>query len=157
MEEKSTGGKYVEELESSSPSANSNTEQISEDRKPTEQPSTLKEVASIRDVTMDKHQLSSSNISTQMNNDNYAINILDELSEQWIGKEMNLHVITDRKDAILIINRIFQDVERGLLNAQFRVEEFNHLCDLTLTLKIAPALASFPSAVTAINPDRYKI
>jgi hypothetical protein len=65
---------------------------------------------------------------------------------------MDLHVIADRKDAIWIINRIFQDIERGLLNAQFRVEEFNHLCDLTFTLKIAPGLASFPSAVTAINP-----
>ena len=87
-----------------------------------------------------------------MNNDNYVLNVLNELPEQWIGKEMNLHVIADRKDAVWIINRIFQDVERGLLNAQFKVEEFNHLCDLTFTLKIAPGLASFPSAVTAINP-----
>jgi hypothetical protein len=47
---------------------------------------------------------------------------------------------------------LLQDVERGLINAQFRVVEYNHLCDLTFTLKIAPALASFPSAVTAINP-----
>ena len=143
MEEKSTEDKYVEEVESSSPSAKSNTEQISEDLRPTEQPSTLTDA---KDDSINKHQLSSSNISTQMNN------VLNELPEQWIGKEMNLHVIADRKDAIWIINRIFQDVERGLLNAQFRVEEFNHLCDLTLTLKIAPGLASFPSAVTAINP-----
>jgi hypothetical protein len=40
----------------------------------------------------------------------------------------------------------------AVLNAQFTVEEFNHLCDLTITLKIAPGLTSFPSAVTAINP-----
>jgi hypothetical protein len=45
-----------------------------------------------------------------MNNDNYVLNVLNELPEQWIGKEMNLHVITDRKDAIWIINRMFQDV-----------------------------------------------
>ncbi len=153
MEEKSTERKYVEELESSSPPANSNMEQISEDHRPTEEPSTLKEVASIKDDSINKHQLSSSDISTQMNNDdNYIFNVLNELPEQWIGKEMNLHVIADRKDAIWTINRIFQDVERGLLNAQFRVEEFNHLCDLTFILKIAPGLASFPSAVTAINP-----
>jgi hypothetical protein len=109
MEEKSTEGKYVEELESSSPPANSNMEQIPEDLRPTEQPSTLKEVASIKEDSINKNQLSSSNISTQVNNDNYVL--LNELPEQWIGKEMNLHVITDRKDAIWIINRIFQDVE----------------------------------------------
>jgi hypothetical protein len=87
-----------------------------------------------------------------MNNDNYVLNVLNELPEQWIGKEMSLHVIADRKDAIWIINRVLEDVERGLINAQFRVVEFNHLCDLTFTLKIAAGLASFPSAVTAINP-----
>jgi hypothetical protein len=87
-----------------------------------------------------------------VNNDNYVLKVLNELPEQWIGKEMNLHVIADRKDAIWIINRIFQDVVRGLLNAQFRVKELNHMCDLTFTLKIAPGLASFASAVTAINP-----
>ena len=65
---------------------------------------------------------------------------------------MNLHAIATKQDAIWIINRVFQDVERGLINAQFRVEEFNHLCDIRFTLKIAPSLASFPSAVTAINP-----
>ena len=45
-----------------------------------------------------------------MNNDNYVLNVLNELPEQWIGKEMNLHAIVDRKDAIWIINRIFEDV-----------------------------------------------
>jgi hypothetical protein len=43
MDEKSIEGKHMEELESSSP--NSNMEQISEDLRPTEQRSTLKEVA----------------------------------------------------------------------------------------------------------------
>ena len=98
MEEKSTEGKYVKELESCSPSTNSHIEQISEEIRPTEQPSTLKEVASIKDDSININQLSSSNISTQMNNANYILNVLNELPEQWIGKEMNLHVITDRKD-----------------------------------------------------------
>jgi hypothetical protein len=92
MEEKSIEGKYVEELESSSPPANSHMEQISEDLRPTEQPSTLKEVAPIKENSINKHQLSSSNISAQINNDNYVLNVLNELPEQWIGKEMNLHV-----------------------------------------------------------------
>ena len=118
-------------------------EQISEEIRPTERTSTLKEVASIKDDSINKHQLSSSNISTQMNNDNYVLKVLNELPDSWIGKEMNLHAIADRKDATWIINRIFQDIERGLLNAQFRVKEFNHMCDLTFTLKIAPGLASF--------------
>ena len=75
---------------------------------------------------------------------------------------MNLHAIATKQDAIWIINRVFQDVERGLINAQFRVEEFNHLCDIRFTLKIAPSLASFPSAVTDYQSslffysDRYK-
>jgi hypothetical protein len=74
------------------------------------------------------------------------------LPEQWVGKEMKLHVIADRSVATWITKRIFQDVERGLINAQFTVEESNHLCDIRLVLKIATGLANFPTAVTAINP-----
>ena len=59
MEEKSTEGKHVEELESSSPPTDSIVEQISEDLRPTGQPSTLKEVTSIKDDSINKHQLSS--------------------------------------------------------------------------------------------------
>jgi hypothetical protein len=47
-----------------------------------------------------------------MTNENYVLSALNELPEQWIGKEMNLHVIAKKKDAIWIINRILQDVER---------------------------------------------
>jgi len=65
---------------------------------------------------------------------------------------MKLHVIADRRVATWITKRIFQDVERGLINAQFTVEESNHLCDIRLVLKIATGLANFPTAVTAINP-----
>jgi hypothetical protein len=82
----------------------------------------------------------------------YILNVLDDLPEQWIGKEMKLHVIADRRDASWVTRRIFEDVERGLINAQFTVKESNHLCDITFILKIADGLASFPSAVTAINP-----
>ena len=35
-----------------------------------------------------------------MNNDNVC-NVLNELPEKWIGTEMNLHAIADRKDAHL--------------------------------------------------------
>jgi len=82
----------------------------------------------------------------------YILNVLNDLPEQWIGKEMKLHVIADRRDASWVTRRIFEDVERGLINAQFTVKESNHLCDITFVLKIADGLASFPSAVTAINP-----
>jgi hypothetical protein len=82
----------------------------------------------------------------------YILNVLNDLPEQWIGKEMKLHVIADRRDASWVTRRIFEDVERGLINAQFTVKESNHLCDITFILKIADGLASFPSAVTAINP-----
>jgi hypothetical protein len=82
----------------------------------------------------------------------YILNILHLLPEQWMGKEMKLHVIADRKDAAWITKRVFQDVERGLITAQFTVKESNHKCDIMIILKIADGLASFPSAVTAINP-----
>jgi hypothetical protein len=82
----------------------------------------------------------------------YILNVLHDMPEQWIGKEMKLHVIADRRDASWVTRRIFEDVERGLINAQFTVKESNHLCDITFVLKIADGLASFPSAVTAINP-----
>ena len=150
MEEKPIEEKHADNLESSSPTTDSNRQQLSKDLITTEQP--LKEIAPIKDDPINKDQQSSSNISAQMNNENYVLNVLNELPEQWIGKEMNLHVIAKKKDAIWVINRILQDVERGLINAQFRVEEVNHLCDITFTLKIATGLASFPSAVTAINP-----
>ena len=65
---------------------------------------------------------------------------------------MKLHVIADRKDAAWITKRVFRDVERGLITAQFTVKESNHKCDITIILKITDGLASFPSAVTAINP-----
>jgi hypothetical protein len=145
MEEESI--EHVEtNLESSNPPTNSNTQQLSRDPIAAEQPSTLKELASIKDVSIGKHQLLSSI------NENYILSVLNDLPEQWIGKEMNLHAIATKKDVIWIINRVLQDVERGLINAQFRVEEYNHLCDITFTLKIATGLVGFPSAVTAINP-----
>ena len=152
MEEKPIEEKHADNLESSSPPTDSNRQQLSKDLTTTEQPLTLKEIAPIKDDPINKHQQSSSNISAETNNENYILSVLNELPEQWIGKEMNLHVIAKKKDAIWVINRILQDVERGLINAQFRVEEVNHLCDITFTLKIATGLASFPSAVTAINP-----
>jgi hypothetical protein len=139
MEEEST--ELMEtNLEASNPPTNSNTQQLSRD------PITAEHLASIKDDSIGKHRLSSSI------NENYIISVLNDLPEQWIGKEMDLHAIATKKDAIWIINRVLQDVERGLINAQFKVEEFNHLCDITFTLKIATGLASFPSAVTAINP-----
>lgn len=145
MEEESI--EHVEtNLELSNPPTNSNTQQLSRDPIAAEQPSTLKELASIKDDSIGKHQLSSSRV------ENYILSVLNDLPEQWIGKEMNLHAIATKKDVIWIINRVLQDVERGLINAQFRVEEYNHLCDITFTLKIATGLVGFPSAVTAINP-----
>ncbi len=99
-----------------------------------------------------KDRVGNTIIPTQMNNKDYVLNVLNDLPEQWIGKEMNLHLIADKKDASWVVNRIFQDVERGLINARFSVEESNHLCDIRLVLKIVPGLASFPSAVAAINP-----
>jgi hypothetical protein len=142
MEEESI--EHVEtNLESSNPPTNSNTQQLSRDPIAVEQPSTLKELASIKDDSI--------GISSSIN-ENYILSVLNDLPEQWIGKEMNLHAIATKKDVIWIINRVLQDVERGLINAQFKVEECNHLCDITFTLKIATGLVGFPSAVTAINP-----
>jgi hypothetical protein len=90
--------------------------------------------------------------TTTSGHDDYILNVLHDLPEQWVGKEMKLHVIAHRRDATWITKRVFEDVERGLITAQFSVRESNHLCDITFILKISDGLASFPSAVTAINP-----
>ena len=127
-------------------------EHLSKDLITREHAATPKGAESIEDDPIQEHQRSSAIISAEKSNEDYILSVLNDLPEQWIGKEMNLHAIANKKDAIWIVNRVLQDVERGLINAEFRVEEFNHLCDITFTLKIAPGLASFPSAVTAINP-----
>lgn len=82
----------------------------------------------------------------------YILDVLRDLPEQWIGKEMKLRVIADREDSTWITRRILEHVERGLVSAQFMIKESNHLCDITIILKISDGLANFPAAVTAINP-----
>jgi hypothetical protein len=150
-EDHSDERKYVEaNIQSSSASTDLRTQQLSKDLITGD--ATPKEAEPIKDDGIEGNQPASANISPQMSNEDYILNVLSNLPEQWIGKEMNLHAIANKKDTIWIVNRVLQDVERGLINAQFKVEQFNHLCDITVTLKIAPGLASFPSAVTAINP-----
>jgi hypothetical protein len=104
-------------------------------------------------TTVEENQLTSATTSSSHDySQDYILNILYDLPEQWIRKEMKLHIIADKKDATWVTKRVLQDVERGLITAQFTVKESNHLCDITFILKIADGLASFPSAVTAINP-----
>jgi len=112
-----------------------------------DQGTTPEEAESIQDLPIEENQ-----VTYARGNKDYILRVLNDLPEQWVGKEMKLHVIADRRVATWITKRIFEDVERGLINAQFTVEESNHLCDIRLVLKIAAGLASFPTAVTAINP-----
>jgi hypothetical protein len=112
---------------------------------------TPKKTVPIQDIPVEEeHPIPSA--TTTSDHDDYILNVLHDLPEQWVGREMKLHVIADRRDATWITKRVFEDVERGLITAQFSVRESNHLCDITFILKIADGLASFPSAVTAINP-----
>lgn len=106
-------------------------------------------------IPVQENQLTSATTTTSSSQDydqDHILNVLHQLPEQWIRKEMKLHIIADKKDATWITKRVFQDVERGLITAQFTVKESNHKCDITVILKIADGLASFPSAVTAVNP-----
>jgi hypothetical protein len=152
-EENSYGKKQIaSDVQMSSSSTKSQTQQqpfsndlVGEERATPEKPELIKDVG-------DENHLENTIITNQMSNEDYVLNVLNDLPEQWIGKEMNLRLIADKKDATWVVNRILQDVEKGLINAQFSVEESNHLCDIRLILKVAPGLASFPSAVTAINP-----
>ena len=83
----------------------------------------------------------------------HVLNILYDLPEHWIGKEMKLRIIANRRDATWITKRVLEDVERGLINAEFAVNgSDNHLCDVNFVLKISKGLSEFPAAVTAINP-----
>jgi hypothetical protein len=84
--------------------------------------------------------------------DDYVTSILRNLPELWTGKEMKLHVIADYRDATWIIKKILQQVESGLINADIKIKEFTHLCDITLTLRVSEGLSGFPAAITAINP-----
>jgi hypothetical protein len=84
--------------------------------------------------------------------DDYATNLLTSLPELWTGKEMKLHVIADFRDATWIMKKVFQQVECGLINADIKVKEFTHLCDITFILRVSEGLSGFPAAITAINP-----
>ena len=84
--------------------------------------------------------------------DDYVTSLLTNLPELWTGKEMKLHVIADFRDATWIIKKILQQVESGLINADIKVKEFTHLCDMTLILRVSEGLSGFPAAITAINP-----
>ena len=63
-----------------------------------------------------------------------------------------MQIIADIMDAAWIARRVLEDVERGLINAQFTVKESDHLCDMTFVLRISEGLAGFRTAVTAIIP-----
>lgn len=84
--------------------------------------------------------------------DDYVTSLLTNLPELWTGKEMKLHIIADFRDATWIVKKILQQVESGLINAEIKVKEFTHLCDITLTLRVSEGLSGFPAAITAINP-----
>ena len=86
-------------------------------------------------------------------NADYVLNTLYDLPEHWIGKEMKLHIIANKRDATWITKRVLEDVERGLINAEFAVKgSDNNLCDVSFVLKISKGLSELPAAVTAINP-----
>jgi hypothetical protein len=79
-------------------------------------------------------------------NADHVLNILYDLPEHWIGKEMKLRIIANRRDATWITKRVLEDVERGLINAEFAVKgSDNHLCDVSFVLKITKGLSDFPS------------
>jgi len=86
-------------------------------------------------------------------NADHVLTTLYDLPEHWIGKEMKLHIIANRRDATWITKRVLEDVERGLINTEFAVKgSDNNLCDVSFVLKISKGLSELPAAVTAINP-----
>jgi len=84
--------------------------------------------------------------------DDYATSLLASLPELWTGKEMKLHIVADYRDATWIMNRILQQVESGLINADVKTKELTHLCDMAFVLRVSEGLSGFPAAITAINP-----
>jgi hypothetical protein len=86
-------------------------------------------------------------------NADHVLNTLYDLPEYWIGKEMKLRIIANRRDATWITKRVLEDVERGLITAEFAFKgSDNNLCDVSFVLKISKGLSELPAAVTAINP-----
>src|SRR5215469_9744904 len=86
MEETLIEEKHAYNLESSSPPTDSNRQQLSKDL--TEQPSTLKEIVPIKDDSINKHQQSSSNISAEMNNENYVLSVLNKNNSHTNTKDL---------------------------------------------------------------------
>jgi hypothetical protein len=86
-------------------------------------------------------------------NADHVLNTLYDLPEHWIGKEMKLRIIANRRDVTWVTKRVLEDVERGLITAEFAVKgSDNYLCDVSFVLKISKGLSELPAAVTAINP-----
>lgn len=105
-----------------------------------------------RDLPPEDNVPISTAISVSDTDDDYVTNLLKNLPELWTGKEMKLHIIADFRDATWITKRVLQQVESGLINADIKVKEFTHLCDMTLILRVTEGLSRFPAAITAINP-----
>lgn len=107
------------------------------------------------DIQVQESQMSidsDNNIHSANTSEDYVLAILRELPELWTGKEMKLHIIGNVKDTTSIMKRVLHEIERGLIRAEFRVKDYDHLCDMVLILRVAEALTEFPAAVTAINP-----
>lgn len=158
--------KMKQQLPSSSSSSSSKEEEITKTRSKIDSVENESKEVDIQSIEQQLSSLSASKQTTSSSksiisyDDNekkniykdYILDVLRDLPEQWVGKEMKLRVIADREDSTWITRRILEDVERGLVSAQFMIKESNHLCDITIILKISDGLANFPAAVTAINP-----
>jgi hypothetical protein len=97
MEQESNDGRHVEtNLQTSGAPTNLDTQQLPRDLITLEQAATPKKVEPIKDDPIEEHQPASARISPQMSNEDYILSVLNNLPEQWIGKEMNLHAIATR-------------------------------------------------------------
>jgi hypothetical protein len=85
--------------------------------------------------------------------DDPILKTLEDLPEKWKSNndnKMTLNVTVDREDATWISNRIYQDVDRGLISSVINTTKSENSVDLAITLNVNIDLATIIPALTLL-------
>jgi hypothetical protein len=79
----------------------------------------------------------------------YNLKVLETLPEAWdtSQKEMHLHIIANIEDATWVARKVFEDIDRGLINANLMIKKSEHSCDMFVDIK---SVLEFGSAVATV-------
>jgi Bacterial Ig-like domain len=79
----------------------------------------------------------------------YILKHLESLPDKWdLSKNTEtLHIIAEKGDAIWVTNRVFEDIDRELIETEFRVKKSEHSYDIIMTIDILK-----PYLLAAVGP-----